>query len=149
MLERLNPRHGHHNCSNTETSNCVVVVFFSNSALWNWGCGLSIDVAYTRMFTVCSRNKTRQRKGQCCCWLPLKSVSLLQESFTSFRFLKGEGVMESINDVNIFFCNLVSHAMFTLEVSMVTLWKSLQHSIEWCNTIKIEASNDAIRCNAI
>ena len=35
-----------------ETSNCVVFIFFPNSALRNRGCGLSRDAAYTRTFTV-------------------------------------------------------------------------------------------------
>ena len=35
-----------------ETSDCVVFIFFPNSALRNWGCGLSMDAAYTRTFTV-------------------------------------------------------------------------------------------------
>ena len=35
-----------------ETSDCVVFIFFPNSALRNRGCGLSMDAAYTRTFTV-------------------------------------------------------------------------------------------------
>ena len=37
-----------------ETSNYIVFIFFPNSALRNQGCGLSMDAAYTRTFTVTS-----------------------------------------------------------------------------------------------
>ena len=45
-------------------------------------------------------------------------MSLLQESFANFLFLKGEGVMESY--VNNKLLEFSSHAMFVLELSIVT-----------------------------
>ena len=38
--------------NSNETLDCVVFIFFPNSALRNRGCGLSMDAAYTRTFTV-------------------------------------------------------------------------------------------------
>ena len=41
-------------CNNTTLLKLetLLFLFFPNSALRNWGCGLSMDAAYTRMFTV-------------------------------------------------------------------------------------------------